>query len=151
MSAMCIMILESVQLCVLMFFLICHKICMSGLCRWLFYSVNVRFACCCLIGNFAISKLYCLLSDHGAHSNSQKYATERINSFLSLFFFFTFVRPDSKNLKWYHVRINIALKVLLLGMNEKKLFFLLMSESKGKILYTPTGLDQRSTVWYAVS
>jgi hypothetical protein len=123
---------------------------MSGLCRWLFCSLNVRFACCCLIGNFAISKLYCLLSDHGAHSNSKKYATERTNSFLSFFFFFTFVRPDLFYLKWYHARINIALKVLLSGM-RRNVFFKLMSESKGKYSITPIGLDQHSIVWYAVS
>jgi hypothetical protein len=37
--------------------------------------------------------------------------------------------------------------------NEKKCFyvFLIVSEAKGKYSITPIGLEQHSTVWYAVS
>ncbi len=80
---------------------------MSGLCRWLFYSVNVRFACCCLIGNFAISKLYCLFSDNRAHSNNQKNMQLKEQTAFCLYFLYL-IRPDSKYFKWYHVRINMA-------------------------------------------
>ncbi len=63
-------------------------------------------------------------------------------------FFFAFIRPYSKYIKCYHVRINTEGTPV---RNEKKCFmyFLLVSESKGK--YPPLGHDQHSTVWYDVS